>query len=516
MNKKIMFPGFLIALMVIGVFSVFGPALAGHDHQVFAGAQYINRYEYALSNQLQYGFHVSLFSTLEIPSDWYLQYTFGVYLMNSSGTGYYIGLHQYHGVAQIYINPVISGVAFGLDGQPSNFYNGVPSHLGLVYNVPSIFLNTVMVDYNDTTGDFSITQNYNVLVSNNYSGHNFVFYKYAVENPLGRTGIAGTVAYSSYGPDNSDHTYTVTQSSGIDFLIYTDGVNNSAGGSLVWNSTDQFFATTSGGPGFATDITTAATVRVTAASSASNYLFQGFNIVTDYTGEYYPPGLYDFAGRLISTIDRTHIYATESGYLNSEIGNGVVNLLPFSVQNGDASTSEFWWHNSTGAYQLVRIQGAYYDIQNVWLGWWSGISIMPQSAGILQGNPVSFQYLGSNITVIASFTSINNNPNSAGTGPTPTPTIGTGGLNLTFGTFNGGIYMIVVMVIGAFATLAGVVILMKAPGVWVVGIIAIVVGFFASIFAQPNLLGPFAFSVELISFSIMLYGNRTTTTQGRK
>jgi hypothetical protein len=61
------------------------------------------------------------------------------------------------------------------------------------------------------------------------------------------------------------------------------------------------------------------------------------------------------------------------------------------------------------------------------------------------------------------------------------------------------------MVIGAIITVLGMVVLMRASGAWIVGLILLVVGFFFQEIAQPNLAGLTAFALELLFSAIFLY-----------
>jgi hypothetical protein len=522
-NMKKILPFLLTALLVIGLFCSLSSVLAVNDHQVFFGGSAFNSNSYTLSSPAQYGFHTSLFSTLSVPTNWYLQYTMGFYILNSSDYGYYVGLHQYYGHAQVYINPVIAGVAWGLDGQPTNFYNGVPSHLGLVYEaVSSAFGNSlnmleISIDYNYTSGLFSIIQSNAILVQNNFSGNGFVFTKYMVQNPLGRQGIAGTVAFSMYGADNSNGTFNDPNYIGINFVSLTDGVPSGAGGSIAWESSNMLGPIGSGTDGFVGNLSLTDSIKVTATAN-TGYSLASFYVSNNYTGQFFPAGYYDLGGRLIASPDFTHLYAGESGNViytpNNPLGIGA-NLLG---GGWDIEISDYSWNNgsvpagySNVGFPLILINSAHYDLVTNWESWFGGsASVIPQTAGIFTGNPINFQYWGANLTLFASFTTVNYDPNSIGAGPTATPS-GFGGMNLNFGSFSTGIYMILAMIIGALLTFAGVIVLMKASSAWIIGLICLVGGLFTSLYGQPNLIGPFIFCAELIAFSVMLYsGDRRT------
>jgi hypothetical protein len=66
---------------------------------------------------------------------------------------------------------------------------------------------------------------------------------------------------------------------------------------------------------------------------------------------------------------------------------------------------------------------------------------------------------------------------------------------------------ILMLIIGAIITIIGIVILMRASGAWIPGLIFLVVGFFIQEIAQPNLSGILAFALEAIFATMFLYNS---------
>ena len=387
--------------------------------------------EQNFSDPMIYGYAVHLYSTLELPPSWYLQYTMGFYLMNASSDGYYIGFHQFHGNAQLYVNPVISGVYYGMDGQPY--------HTALVYNVLSLFDLQVTISYNKTTNLFTIQQNNAILVQNTFSGMDLS--KYKVENPLGRDQIAGDVMLTAYGPDNADFSYDNPVYNGIDFKVLTDNSESNSGGSVDWvrSTTLGIGGGETGSLGYSTIFHISDTALVRATASA-NYVFNSFYVSTNFTGgQFFPAGYYDSYGRLIADINLYHLFATEQGKIiattaprtdivvNGRIESIYWGLTPYS--GGFFEVPQWmYWSNATDTYALFKVNGPIYDTVANWQAWLGETSeVIPSSCGVYTANPSSFQYWGGNYTIYASFYSINYNPNNVddgkGNGPQPTATM---------------------------------------------------------------------------------------------
>ena len=104
--------------------------------------------------------------------------------------------------------------------------------------------------------------------------------------------------------------------------------------------------------------------------------------------------------------------------------------------------------------------------------------------------------VSNNISVTANFAAI---PPPV----TPIPTATPGGFSLL--TFELGMTQVLEMVIGAIVVFVGILILMKASGAWLVGLILLVAGFFIQEVAEPTLTGIVAFSLETLAYSVFLY-----------
>lgn len=117
--------------------------------------------------------------------------------------------------------------------------------------------------------------------------------------------------------------------------------------------------------------------------------------------------------------------------------------------------------------------------------------------GILLSNPIVLQPIY-NFTIVAHFAPI---PEAT---PTPSPTPSPGFDELTFRT---DLTSILEMIIGALATFGGIVVLMRAPHAWILGIIFLVVGFFIQEIANPSLTGILAFFLEVIVYAVFLFNS---------
>ena len=501
MKKLGVFPIFLIALLAVSLTVanlptsqavVEGLTFYGSDPAEHSGS----------FGLMQYGYYVNLYSMLGLPSDWFLDYTMGIYLMNASNYGYFIGFHQYRGEASIYINPVLNGVYYGTDGQPY--------HTAIVYPVASLENLQVLLNYNVTTGAFSISENGVTLVSNTFSG--MALENYKETNALGRQGVWGNVHLVTFGADNSDGSYNNPTYNGIDFKVYTNGVEDDSGGQINWTRyVDLLGAQETGSTGYSTVFHQSDSLQIQADAN-SGFAFDSYFAINNYAGNFYAPGYYTLDGRLVANLALTHIYASEPGQMLIRDAGliGSNTLLPTGV-----ILSNYVWKNATttnsvgagfdGYWLLYQVSGAYFDIPSVWDMWFSGAEITynPQSAAIHFANPGIFRYWGSNYTIIANFVSLNFNPDTLAPMPTATPSA-FGGFNFGFN-FNTTINGLILSIAGAIIVFIGLLLLIKVHAAWMPGSILTVAGFLLTMAGQPGLIGFAAFSLEAIIFSIFLF-----------
>jgi len=502
MKKRGVLSAFLVVLMAISLAAAYLPMSKG----VVEGLTFYGSHPEEQSGSfglMEYGYYVNLYSTLGLPADWYLDYTMGIYLMNGTNYGYFIGFHQYRGIAQLYINPVLAGVYYGSDG--------LPYHPALVFPVASLENLMVLLNYNVTTGAFSITQNGAVLVSKTFSGMELENYK--VTNALGRQGVWGNVHLITFGADNPDGSYNDPVYNGIDFKVYTNGNEDSSGGALNWTRyVDLLGAQETGGEGYSTVFHLSDSAQVQATPN-NGYAFDSYFSINNYVGNFYAPGYYTLDGRLICNLAKTHIYATEEGeMLVRDAGLiGLDRILP----NGQI-LSNYVWKNETetnqagaglgGFWLLIQVSGAYYDVPSTWEAWFNGAEVTynPRSAAISLANPGIFRYWGNNYTIIVNFVSLNFNPDTLAPMPTATPPGGFGGFNFNFD-FSTTINGLILSVIGAILTFVGLMLLIKVHAAWMPGVIILVVGFLLTMTGQPGLVGLLAFAIEAIVFPIFLF-----------
>jgi hypothetical protein len=86
--------------------------------------------------------------------------------------------------------------------------------------------------------------------------------------------------------------------------------------------------------------------------------------------------------------------------------------------------------------------------------------------------------------------------------PSPTATPNPG---MDWGTFRTDMTAIIEIIIGSILTFLGILILMRAPGAWLVGVILIVAGFFTQYVANTNMVGIVGFSLQTTVYIIFLY-----------
>lgn len=175
-------------------------------------------------------------------------------------------------------------------------------------------------------------------------------------------------------------------------------------------------------------------------------------------------------------------------YLNLTASAGGIAFYDFGGAGVASDFTNYWVEaGAVHTFTATPNSGYYFTYWDVTFG---------NASGIMDTNPIALT-LDYNSSLTAHFAVIPVTPS-----PTPIPNGGVDWIS-----FRADMNSVLEMVIGAIVVFFGVILLMRAPGAWVIGVILLVAGFFLQEVANPNLTGIIAFFLEVLVYAAFLYNS---------